>query len=257
MAYSIRLWVLWPSLSDLPSGLPFTKYGSLTAQLGLRTYSHLLFNCEGVLQTNDRLHDFRTNESLFHIKRFTECTPDVAFDSIAVSVGRGDNRLVTDSVDYTHRFCRSATDRQSVGQFGHCLDLRTLSQSWNIPGHPFSFQWVLLFTPLHSTPLSDFFTRTSIVISSSPTSLLLFSLVIDTLIYGSVFQDMKLGGVLLILFGFAVVLLPDNWNEYLGDLLRRRLSKWKRKEQMKKNGRVQDTSTGQVSRLRTNSGRVK
>ncbi|XP_054156917.1 putative thiamine transporter SLC35F3 [Oppia nitens] len=83
------------------------------------------------------------------------------------------------------------------------------------------------------------------------------SSVIDILIYKSVFQDMKLSGILLIMFGFIVVLLPDNWNEYLGDLLRKRLAKWKRREQIKKNGRVQDTSTGQVSRLRTNSGRVK
>ncbi|CAG2161587.1 unnamed protein product [Oppiella nova] len=83
------------------------------------------------------------------------------------------------------------------------------------------------------------------------------SSVIDTLIYKSVFQDMKLSGVVLILFGFMVVLLPDNWNEYLGDLLRKRLANWKRREQLRKNGRVQDTSTGQVSRLRTNSGRVK
>ncbi len=81
--------------------------------------------------------------------------------------------------------------------------------------------------------------------------------VIDTSIYHAVFRDMKLGGVLLILFGFVVVLLPDNWNEYLAHLLRQRLAKWKRREQLKKNGRVQDTSTGHLSRLRTPSGRVK
>ncbi|CAG2118675.1 unnamed protein product, partial [Medioppia subpectinata] len=86
---------------------------------------------------------------------------------------------------------------------------------------------------------------------------ILGNFVIDTLVYKSIFRDMKLAGILLILFGFMVVLLPDNWNEYLGDVLRKRLANWKRREQLKKNGRVQDTSTGQVSRLRTNSGRVK
>ena len=90
-----------------------------------------------------------------------------------------------------------------------------------------------------------------------PMSYCLIFPVIDTLVYNIVFQDMKLGGVLLLLFGFIVVLLPDNWNEYLADLLRQRFAKWKRREQLKKTGRVQDTSTGQVSRLRTNSGRVK
>lgn len=69
---------------------------------------------------------------------------------------------------------------------------------------------------------------------------------------------MKLGGITLLMIGFLVVLLPDNWNQYLADILRRRLAKWKRQEQLKKNGaRVQDTATAQLSRLRTASGRVK
>ena len=69
---------------------------------------------------------------------------------------------------------------------------------------------------------------------------------------------MKLGGVVLIMLGFLVVLLPDNWNQYLADILRRRLAKWKQEKQMKQNGsRVQDTTTAQLSRLRTPSGRVK
>ena len=72
------------------------------------------------------------------------------------------------------------------------------------------------------------------------------------------FEGMKLGDITLLMIGFLVVLLPDNWNQYLADILRRRLAKWKRKEQLKKNGaRVQDTATAQLSRLRTPSGRVK
>lgn len=66
---------------------------------------------------------------------------------------------------------------------------------------------------------------------------------------------MKLAGILLILVGFLVVLLPDNWNHYLTDIFRNKLAKWKKREELKKNG--QETSTGQLSRLRTSSGRVK
>uniref|UniRef100_T1K8W9 EamA domain-containing protein n=2 Tax=Tetranychus urticae TaxID=32264 RepID=T1K8W9_TETUR len=85
-----------------------------------------------------------------------------------------------------------------------------------------------------------------------------FSAVIDATIYKVSFIEMKLGGILLIMFGFVIVLLPDNWNQYLANILRSRLAKWKRNEQLKKNGsRVQDTSTAQLSRLRTPSGRVK
>ncbi|RWS29495.1 hypothetical protein B4U80_05861 [Leptotrombidium deliense] len=84
------------------------------------------------------------------------------------------------------------------------------------------------------------------------------SSVIDASVYNVQFKQMKLGGILLIMFGFLVVLLPDNWNEYLANILRSRLAKWKRNEQLKKNGaRVQDTTTAQLSRLRTPSGRVK
>lgn len=68
---------------------------------------------------------------------------------------------------------------------------------------------------------------------------------------------MKLSGVLLICFGFLVVLLPENWNGYLTDAFRNRLKKWKNREENKKNGRIQDTTTGHLSRLRTSSGRVK
>jgi len=69
---------------------------------------------------------------------------------------------------------------------------------------------------------------------------------------------MKLAGILLILAGFLAVLLPDNWNGYLTGIFRNRLAKWKKREELKKSlGRAQDTSTGQLSRLRTSSGRVK
>lgn len=71
---------------------------------------------------------------------------------------------------------------------------------------------------------------------------------------------MKLGGVLLIVAGTLVVLLPDNWSEHLGEFMNTHLTKWKRKDMggKSKNGiRIQDTSTAQLSRLRTPSGRVK
>lgn len=82
--------------------------------------------------------------------------------------------------------------------------------------------------------------------------------VVDASVYNVEFKDMKLGGISLLMIGFLVVLLPDNWNHYMAELLRKRLAKWKRNEQLKKNGaRVQDTATAQLSRLRTPSGRVK
>jgi solute carrier family 35 protein F3/4 len=95
------------------------------------------------------------------------------------------------------------------------------------------------------------------------------SLVIDATVYNVVFKGMKLGGILLIMIGFLVVLLPDNWNQYLADVMRSKLSKWKRPQKtsslmtappgkISKNGtKVQDTTTAQLSRLRTPSGRVK
>ncbi|KAF7494570.1 Putative thiamine transporter SLC35F3 [Sarcoptes scabiei] len=83
------------------------------------------------------------------------------------------------------------------------------------------------------------------------------SAVIDLYLNSVIFKDMKLSGVLLICFGFLVVLLPENWNGYLTDAFRNRLKKWKNREENKKNGRIQDTTTGHLSRLRTSSGRVK
>lgn len=85
-------------------------------------------------------------------------------------------------------------------------------------------------------------------------------LVIDIYINSVVFRDMKLAGVLLILVGFLAVLLPDNWNAYLTGIFRKRIANWKKREELRKiaiRGALQDTSTGQLSRLRTSSGRVK
>ena len=81
---------------------------------------------------------------------------------------------------------------------------------------------------------------------------------IDIYINSVVFRDMKLAGIILIVAGFLTVLLPDNWNGYLTNIFRKRLANWKKREALKKSvGRVQDTTTGQLSRLRTSSGRVK
>ncbi|XP_054157036.1 putative thiamine transporter SLC35F3 [Oppia nitens] len=90
-----------------------------------------------------------------------------------------------------------------------------------------------------------------------------FCCLIDSLVYHSLFRNMKLAGIILILLGFLVVLLPSNWNEYLGDLLKKRLAQWKSREQLKKSRRVQDTNgnggggSGQLSRTRTPVDRVK
>lgn len=81
--------------------------------------------------------------------------------------------------------------------------------------------------------------------------------VIDASLYNVSFEHMKLGGIMLIMFAFIITLLPENWNQYLGDILRSKLAKWKRQKGMKNGARVQDTSTAQLSRLRTPSGRVK
>lgn len=82
--------------------------------------------------------------------------------------------------------------------------------------------------------------------------------VIDAMAYNVVFKEMKLCGILLIIFGFAVVILPDNWNQFLANGIRSQVARWRRSDALKKNGtRVQDTTTAQLSRLRTPSGRVK
>ena len=83
-------------------------------------------------------------------------------------------------------------------------------------------------------------------------------IVIDSYFYGVQFQGKKLLGIILISVSFLVVLLPENWNKYLTKIMLDHLNKWKKNEQKKKNAqRVQDTTTAQLSRLRTPSGRVK
>lgn len=82
--------------------------------------------------------------------------------------------------------------------------------------------------------------------------------VIDVTFYKITFFGMKLAGVLLLMIGFLVCLLPENWNECLYELVNERFIRWKKQRSLKKNrNKVQDMSTGQMSRLRTPSGRVK
>lgn len=82
--------------------------------------------------------------------------------------------------------------------------------------------------------------------------------VIDASFYKIAFTGMKMGGILLLMIGFLVCLLPENWNEYIQKLFKKQVDSFKRRKSMKKNGnKVQDMSTGQISRLRTASGRVK
>lgn len=84
------------------------------------------------------------------------------------------------------------------------------------------------------------------------------TIVIDSTFYKIAFAGMKLGGILLLMIGFLVCLLPENWNEYIQKLFNKQVDSFKRRKSMKKNGnKVQDMSTGQISRLRTASGRVK
>lgn len=81
---------------------------------------------------------------------------------------------------------------------------------------------------------------------------------IDVTFYKITFAGMKLAGVLLLMIGFLVCLLPENWNEFLYDLVNERFVRWKKQRSLKKSrNKVQDLSTGQTSRLRTPSGRVK
>lgn len=86
----------------------------------------------------------------------------------------------------------------------------------------------------------------------------ILSAVIDVTFYKITFEGMKLAGVVLLMIGFLVCLLPENWNEFLYDVVNERLVRWKKRRSLKKSrNKVQDLSTGQMSRLRTLSGRVK
>lgn len=80
------------------------------------------------------------------------------------------------------------------------------------------------------------------------------SAVVDVYMYSVVFHGMKLAGILLTMIGFFLVLLPENWPDYLTLLLR-----WRRNKYSKDNLVNQQTDIRKLdrSRLRTQSGRVK
>ncbi|XP_049521426.1 putative thiamine transporter SLC35F3 isoform X2 [Dermacentor silvarum] len=82
------------------------------------------------------------------------------------------------------------------------------------------------------------------------------SAIVDVYIYEVMFEGMKLAGILLILIGFMLVLLPEDWPDYLTMILRYRRSSRRRRTVAKK-PTPQDTGTGHRSRLRTPSGRIK
>ncbi|KAG9510336.1 Solute carrier family 35 member F4, partial [Fragariocoptes setiger] len=82
------------------------------------------------------------------------------------------------------------------------------------------------------------------------------SAIVDVTYYKVTFAGMKLAGVLLLMIGFLVCLLPYNWNEFLCDMVNARIANWKKQRSLKKSrNKVQDLTTGHVSRLRTPSGR--
>ncbi|XP_050039915.1 solute carrier family 35 member F3-like isoform X2 [Dermacentor andersoni] len=82
------------------------------------------------------------------------------------------------------------------------------------------------------------------------------SAIVDVYIYEVMFEGMKLAGILLILIGFMLVLLPEDWPDYLTMILRYRRTSRRRRTVAKK-PTPQDATTGHRSRLRTPSGRIK
>lgn len=82
------------------------------------------------------------------------------------------------------------------------------------------------------------------------------SAILDVYLYDVVFEGMKLAGILLILIGFMLVLLPEDWPDYLTLLLRYRRTH-RRKKTTKKPSSHDSTTGGHRPRLRTPSGRVK
>ncbi|XP_022124831.1 putative thiamine transporter SLC35F3 [Pieris rapae] len=84
------------------------------------------------------------------------------------------------------------------------------------------------------------------------------SAALDVVLYGVCFEGMKLSGIILITVGFSLVMLPDNWPDYIMRLLR-----WSRRRQRGNDGsgRNRDTvdyRTGYIrSHLRSPSGRVR
>ncbi|XP_028966467.1 putative thiamine transporter SLC35F3 [Galendromus occidentalis] len=85
------------------------------------------------------------------------------------------------------------------------------------------------------------------------------SAIVDIYMYEVVFQGMKLAGILLILLGFMLVQLPDDWPDYLTMLLRysRPGASRRHSNQESKASSIHDMATGHRSGLRTASGRVK
>ncbi|XP_076361669.1 solute carrier family 35 member F3-like isoform X2 [Tachypleus tridentatus] len=67
------------------------------------------------------------------------------------------------------------------------------------------------------------------------------SAVIDVYIYGVVFKGMRLAGILLISLGFSLVLLPNNWPDYINLLLiMRRMYQKRSKSKLKESGSLND-----------------
>ncbi|KAG8200007.1 hypothetical protein JTE90_006243 [Oedothorax gibbosus] len=79
------------------------------------------------------------------------------------------------------------------------------------------------------------------------------SAAVDVYLYNVEFKGMKLAGVILSMIGFCLVLLPENWPDYITMCLRWR---W-RKYPPEPTSCNSETRTSYASRLRTQSGRVK
>ncbi|CAB4060303.1 SLC35F3_4 [Lepeophtheirus salmonis] len=78
----------------------------------------------------------------------------------------------------------------------------------------------------------------------------------DVLWFRSVFQGMKLAGIILIISGFIMVLFPSNWPNAITNLIR--FSRRKHREEINTRKQAPDLRTGHIgSRLRSPSGRVK
>ncbi|CAL1275980.1 unnamed protein product [Larinioides sclopetarius] len=79
------------------------------------------------------------------------------------------------------------------------------------------------------------------------------SAAVDVYLYSVEFRGMKLAGVVLSMIGFCLVLLPENWPDYLTMLLRWRRNKYPHETTCSH----PEPRTSYTSRLRTQSGRVK
>ncbi|GIX81596.1 solute carrier family 35 member F4 [Caerostris extrusa] len=75
----------------------------------------------------------------------------------------------------------------------------------------------------------------------------------DIYLYSVEFHGMKLAGVVLSMVGFCLVLLPENWPDYLSGALRWRKDKYPSETTTSH----PEPRTSYTSRLRTQSGRVK